>query len=394
MSVHQNTLLAAMNANAKAPRIASTIAGPSRVQTQLGDCAPAAPWRKRARRAATVLLCTLALGGCTNVGFYAQAVTGQAALLFARRDAQDLIDAPDTDPTLVRQLQLVSRVLRFAQDELHLPVDGRYRGYVELDGVPVWNVVAAPEFAVQALPRCYPLVGCAVYRGYFTRRAAEREAARLSLEHDVHLYPVTAYSTLGWFDDPILSSFIYYDEAALADLLFHELAHSVVYVPGDSAFNEAFAGFVGNEGAIAYLEATGGDAAAYRERLESATAYAGFLRNWRARLAALYEEPIGDAAKRQLKDELLKAMRRSYERDVGRLGGGRYDSAMARPYNNARLALVGTYADSKHDFERLFNELGGDWPAFYAAVRALAALPERERWTATTAKVPADIRVP
>lgn len=322
---------------------------------------------------------TLALGGCANVQFYAQAVTGQAALLFARQDAEDLIDAPDTDPALVRQLQLVSRLLRFAEDELHLPVGGRYRGYVELDGVPVWNVVAAPEFAVQALPRCYPLVGCAVYRGYFARGAAEREAARLSVEHDVHLYPVTAYSTLGWFDDPILSSFVYYDEAALADLIFHELAHSVVYLPGDSGFSESFAGFVGNEGAMRWLAATGGDAAAYRERLESGAAYAQFLGDWRARLADLLSKPIPDDVKRQLKAELFAAMQKDYRLRRERLGGGRYDAAMATPYNNARLALVATYEDSKRDFERLFVEVGRDWPAFYAAVAARAALPADQR---------------
>lgn len=321
-------------------------------------------------------MCTLVLAGCANVQFYAQAVTGQAALLFARRDAHDLIEAPDTDPTLVRQLQLVSRLLRFAQDELRLPVHGRYRSYVELDGVPVWNVVAAQELEVRALPRCYPLVGCAVYRGYFTRRAAEREAARLSVEHDVHLYPVTAYSTLGWFDDPILSSFVYYEEAVLADLIFHELAHSVVYVPGDSGFNESFAGFVGNEGAMRWLAATGGDVAAYQERLEFARAYAQFLSDWRGRLADLFSEPIPDAAKRQLKAELFAAMLEDYRHNRERLGGGRYDATMAAPFNNARLALVATYEDSKRDFARLFVEVGKDWPAFYEAV---AALPKVQR---------------
>lgn len=341
-----------------------------------------------------LLACGLALGGCADIRFYAQAVAGQASILLARQDAQALIDAPGTAPALVRQLRLVSRLLRFAEDEMQLPVGGRYRSYVELGGAPVWNVVAAPEFAIRPLQRCYPLIGCAAYRGYFHRRTAEREAARLSVEYDVHLYPVTAYSTLGWFNDPILSSFVHYDEAALADLIFHELAHSVVYVPGDSGFNEAFAGFVGNEGAIVYLEATGGDAAEYRERLESAAAYARFLNDWRTRLAALYQEPIADAAKRQLKGEMLVAMRHGYNRDVRRLGGVRHRGAMVLPYNNAHLALAGVYQDSKRDFERLFNEVGGDWPAFYAAVEVRAVLPGNKRWTATGANAPVDIGVP
>lgn len=415
MSVHQNTLLAAMNANAKVPRIGSTIAGLSRLRTRIGDCALTVVTRKRAGGCSSapgnsggagrdkpvtyhrfarawVLCCAVALGGCANVQFYTQAVTGQASLLMARRDAHALIDAPGTDPALVRQLQLVSRLLRFAEDELRLPVDGRYGSYVELEGVPIWNVVAAPEFAIRPLERCYPLIGCAVYRGFFNRRAAEREANRLSAEHDVYLYPVTAYSTLGWFDDPILSSFVHYDEASLADLIFHELAHSVVYVSGDSEFNEGFASFVGNEGAIAYLQAHGGDTARYRDRLEAAKAYARFLSDWRGRLADLYREPVSDAAKRQLKGELFAAMRSSYSRNVERLGRGRYDNAFARPFNNARLALVGTYEDSKHNFERLFNEVGADWPAFYAAVERLAALPKEGRWG--VAQVEVDIGVP
>ena len=355
--------------------------------TQTVDCALPAGSGKRAAAvlraclAAAVVSFALAVGGCASVRFYTQAIAGQASVLLARQDTAALIDDPGTDPALVRQLRLLSRILRYAEDELHLPVGGRYRSYVELDGVPVWNVVAAPEFDVAPIRRCYPLLGCAVYRGYFSERDASREADRLAIEHDVHLYGVTAYSTLGWFDDPILSSFVHYDEAALADLVFHELGHSVVYVAGESAFNEAFAGFVGNEGAIRWLGANGGDGQVYRDRLESAKAYARFLAGWRTRMADLYREPVSDAAKRQLKHALFAAMRASYERDRERLGGGGYDSAMAQPFNNARLALVATYEDSKADFERLFNEVGGDWRAFHAAVKELASLPEDERWT-------------
>ena len=335
---------------------------------------------------AGLAFCSLALtlGGCATVQFYAQAVSGQASVLLARQDAQNLIDDPRTDPALVRQLQLVSRLLRYAEDEMSLPVGDRYRTYVELDGVPVWNVVAAPEFVVEAIRRCYPFVGCAVYRGYFSKPAAEREAKRLAMEHDVDLYPVTAYSTLGWFDDPILSSFIGYDEAALADLIFHELAHSVIYVPGDSAFNEAFAGFVGNEGAARWLRAGGGDAAAYEAALRYAQAYSRFLNTWRDRLAELYRQPIGEPAKRYLKAELLAVMRSSYRQNRDRLGGGRYDAAMAKPFNNARLALLSTYEDLKPGFERLFNAADRDWQRFYAAVEALAALPNSERRSAVS----------
>jgi len=338
-------------------------------------------------RAALCLL-LLASGGCTTVGFYTQAATGQASILMARRDIETVIADPHADPEVVQKLHLVSRLLRFAEDELHLPVGGRYRSYVEVEGAPLWNVVAAPEFDVAALPRCYPFVGCAIYRGYFSKAAAEREAARLGRDHDVLVIEVVAYSTLGWFDDPILSSFIHYDEASLADLIFHELAHSVVYVPGDSTFNESFAGFVGNEGALRWLASNGGGAEGYRERLASGRAYAGFLRDWRRRLAELYRQPIADDAKRQLKAEWASAMRSRYEHERDHLGGGRYDAAMARPFNNARLALVSTYEDEKPRFARLFRELDGDWTAFYAWVRELASRPRENRWR--EAAVPSD----
>ena len=298
--------------------------------------------------------------------------------MLARRDTGAVLADPATAPETASRLRLIERLLRFAETELELPVGGRYGSFVDTDGVLLWNVVAAPEFGVAAVPRCYPVVGCAVYRGYFARAAAEREAARLGVDHDVHIAPVAAYSTLGWFDDPILGSFLRYDEASLAELIFHELAHSVVYVKGDSAFNESFATFVGIRGAMAWLVHSGGDTGPYAAGLAARTAYRGFLGLWRDRLASLYGRPIADDAKRQLKAEAFTAMRACYRRHRARLGNGRYDAAMATPYNNARLALVATYDDLKPAFEDVFNDVGG-WPAFYAEVKRLASLPKSER---------------
>ena len=326
---------------------------------------------------ATVVL-LMGLGGCASVRFYAQAALGQATLMLARRDTETVLADPATAPAVADKLRLVTRLLRFADAELELPVGGRYGSFVDSDAVLLWNVVAAPEFDVAAIPRCYPVVGCAVYRGYFSREAAESEAARLGVDHDVHIAPVAAYSTLGWFNDPILGSFLRYDEATLAELIFHELAHSVVYVKGDSAFNESFATFVGNQGAMAWLLHTGADAGPYMAGLAAQNAFREFLGRWRERLAALYGQPIADTAKRQLKAAAFAAMRACYGRHRARLGNGRYDAAMAMPYNNARLALVATYDDLKPAFEDLFIDLG-DWPAFYAEVKRLASAPQDER---------------
>ena len=329
-------------------------------------------------RTVAALACLMAVAGCASVEFYAQAVAGQTALLLARRDAEAIVGDPATDPHLAGKLRLVARLLRYAEQELALPVGGRYRSYVELEDYPVWYVVAAPEFAVEAVQRCYPVIGCAVYRGYFSRRGAEREAARLALDHDVYVGAAAAYSTLGWFDDPLLSTFIRYDDAALADLLFHELAHGVVYVRGDSAFNEAFASFVGNAGALRWLGEGSAKADAYRRRLHAERTFAHYLAHWREQLKALYRAPIAEDAMRVLKAEMFHAMRTCYEANRQRFAE-HHGAAFATPFNNARLALVGTYADYTPAFAELFRSAGNDWPAFYEAVERLGERPEAER---------------
>lgn len=325
------------------------------------------------------LVSCLALTSCATVGFYAQAAHGQLSLLFARRDAAAVIADPATPPSVAARLRRVGELVGYAESSLALIADGSYGSYVEVEGYPVWYVVAAGEFSVQALPRCYPVIGCAIYRGYFSERGARREAARLAADYEVHVAGAPAYSTLGWFADPVFSTFLHYDDAALADLIFHELAHRVAYVAGDSAFNESFASFVGQAGASQWLADAGGDAAAYGKRLAEAAAYARFLGAWRDRLAAIYRLPLEASAKRHRKAAALAAMRRCYRAHRPMLGGGRYDGAMAQPYNNARLALAGAYQSWQSAFSALFQESGREWPAFYRAVRRLAAEPPAHR---------------
>ena len=320
-----------------------------------------------------------ALTSCATVGFYAQAAHGQLSLLLARRDAAAVISDPATPPPVAARLRRVGELVRYAESALALTADGSYGSYVEVEGYPVWYVVAAGEFSVQALPRCYPIIGCAIYRGYFSNRGARREAARLAADYEVHMAGAPAYSTLGWFADPVFSTFLHYDDAALADLIFHELAHRVAYVRDDSAFNESFASFVGEAGAMQWLTDHGGDAAAYQQRLADADAYGRFVGAWRDRLAAIYALPLETPAKRQRKADALAAMRRCYREHRLALGGGRYDGAMAQPYNNARLALAGAYHSWQSAFAALFQESGRDWPAFYRAVRRLAAEPPARR---------------
>ena len=334
---------------------------------------PAHATRPGAWFSALAAAACLALSGCATVEFYAQAVGGQLSLMLARQDAAAVIKDPATPPAVAARLQHVGELLRYAETELGLPANGSYRSYVEVEGHPVWYVVAAAEFDTRALPRCYPIIGCAIYRGYFSEQGAKREAARLAASYDVHVGGAAAYSTLGWFEDPVFSTFLHYDDAALADLLFHELAHQVAYVRNDTTFNESFANFVGQTGAMQWLADHSGDAAAYRKRLAGAAAYARFLRAWRERLAALYREPLAPTTKRQRKAGEFAAMQRCYQAHRPALGEGRYDAAMAQPYNNARLALAGAYANWRGAFATLFEQHDRNWPAFHRAVRQLAA---------------------
>ena len=294
-------------------------------------------------------------------------------LLAARRPVAEVLADAATRPETAANLARVEAILTFAEAELHLTVGNRYRSYVALDREAVaWNVFAAPEFSLTPHQWCYPIVGCAVYRGFFDPADAQREAAALAARgFDVHVGRVAAYSTLGWFDDPLLSTFIGYPDARLAELLFHELAHGVLFVPGDSAFNEGFATFVGREGAVQWLRAAGRDPAPYLAAQRGAAHRAAFFQAWRERLRALYAEPLAPDQRRLLKAALLEAMGACYA-EFGTRGVPGFRGTLA-PLNNAQLAAMGTYEDRTTAFAALLARERGDWRAFHRSAQAIAA---------------------
>jgi predicted aminopeptidase len=270
-------------------------------------------------------------------------------------------------PALKERLRTARELRDYATRELGLPDGGAYRSYAELDRpYALWNVVAAPEFAFEPVQSCFPIAGCVAYRGYFDRQDAERYAAtQRAAGYDVVVYGVPAYSTLGWFDDPLLSSFIDYRDAELARLVFHELAHQVVYVKDDSAFNESFAVVVEREGLRRWLRDAGRAAPdARRREFEQLTA------ELRAQLQALYAMPLAPAEMRRRKREALEALRPWLARMRG------FESAEP---SNAVLASFATYTQKVPAFERLLAAAGGDLERFYARVRELARLPRAER---------------
>jgi len=325
----------------------------------------------------------LALSGCETLTYYAQAVSGQYELIHRAQPVSEWIADPATPPALRQRLELAARMRAFASQELKLPDNGSYHSYARLDRTyAVWNVFAAPEYSVIPVASCFPVAGCVDYRGFFARTDAERYAAELRAKGlDVFSYGVPAYSTLGWFDDPLLSTFIGYPDWELARLMFHELAHQLVYVKGDTTFNESFAVTVEDEGVRRWLESEGrgGELATFREAQARKRAFVDLIEDARARLARVYAEPLAPDAMRAAKQAEFERLAERYAALKQRWHGyAGFDPLMAAP-NNALLASISAYTRLVPAFQRELAAVHGDLGAFYARVKALARLPKAER---------------
>jgi len=320
------------------------------------------------------LLALVLLGGCETLAYYAQAVGGQVSLMSRTRPAADLLADPATPQPLRERLALARDIRDYAVRELGLPDNASYRSYADI-GRPyaVWNVVAAPEFSLEPLQSCFPIAGCVAYRGFFAQADAERHAEELRAQgDDAFVYGVAAYSTLGRFDDPLLSSFIRYPDAELARLIFHELSHQVAYVKDDSTFNESFAVVVEREGLRRWLAATGRVDAqnALRAGEERNKAFVAEIEQTRAKLRLLYRLRVAPEVMRERKRAELEALKAKLA------GSARFKDVAP---NNAFLASFATYTELVPTFEHLLREEGGDLGRFYARVKAYAARPPAER---------------
>ncbi len=350
------------------------------------------------RRAWWSLAAALLLAGCSAIEFYWQGVVGELDVLARARPIPEVAEAT-SDAVLKAKLERVQAIRAFASQELALPDNRSYTRYADL-GRPyvVWNVVAAPELSLTPRQWCFPVAGCVAYRGYFAEADAHVEAERLAREGlDVHVGGVPAYSTLGYFDDPVLSTFIRYRDAEVARLIFHELAHQVVYVKDDTAFNESFAVAVEEEGLVRWQAAQRGrvDAdqfAADVARMQRVRVdFRTLVRTTRDRLAALYASDVPDAEKRAGKAAAFAAMRESYDRIRSRWDGAPgFDRWFAGGANNAGIVAAGLYADRVPQFAALLAAEGGDLPRFYERVKVLAALPRPEREAELAAAIAQD----
>ena len=327
------------------------------------------------------------LAGCqtaSELGYYWQSVRGHWALMDQARPIADLLAEPGLDPVLRGRLEHAREIRRYASTELGLPDNGSYTEYVDLKrAFVVWNVVAAPEFSLSLRQWCFPFAGCVSYRGYYSEQAARDFAAGLRAQGlDVQVAGVPAYSTLGWLDDPLLSSFIGYSEPDLARLIFHELAHQLVYVKGDSTFNESFATAVEEVGVQRWLKDRGrpGMAEAYQAGRARRAEFLALLQTTRERLAALYAEPLAVGDMRARRRSEFEDLRTRYQALRTHWGGwAGYDRWFDQDLGNAHLGAVATYTSLGPGFRRLLAESEGDLDRFYRRVREIAELPKTDR---------------
>jgi predicted aminopeptidase len=324
----------------------------------------------------------LLLNGCSSVSYYSQLASGQLQLLRAREPVAKVIADPNRDATLRAHLTQAQKARDFASQHLHLPDNQSYRLYADIHRpYVVWNVFATPEFSLSPQNHCFPIAGCVAYRGYYSQSAARGEAAIQRLQGmDVSIGGVEAYSTLGWFNDPILNSMMGWGDERLATLIFHELGHQRFYVKDDTEFNESYATFVEQEGTRQWRAFRGlppeNDA-----QIKRRDQFIQLILDTRARLEKLYTQQMPVEQMRERKAAEFERFRRDYRvmRDSQWAGDKRYDAWVNAPLNNARLLPFGLYDQWVPAFAALFRQVKGDWPQFYVRVEQLGGLPTEKR---------------
>ncbi|MBY4899333.1 aminopeptidase [Cupriavidus sp. AU9028] len=351
---------------------------------------------RAAVRMATAGVLALALAGCETVGYYAQSIHGHLGLMARSTPLDEAIAnaRQSNDSRLAQRLALAGRIRDFASRELALPDNGSYRRYADVHRpYVVWSVFATPELSLDLHQWCFLVVGCINYRGYYAQDDARRYAAQLREQGlETYIAGVPAYSTLGFFDDPLLNTFVHLPEGELARLIFHELAHQVVYVRNDTTFNESFATAVEIAGVQRWLaEQASEDArASYRQYDERRRAFRALLLETRAELDALYRSDQDEAAKRAGKARIFSALQERYAALKDSWGGySGYDRWFQQPLTNAHLAAVAAYQQWVPAFLALFQRCGGDWPSFYAAVEGIGDLRPAQRARTLQALAPA-----
>ena len=344
---------------------------------------------RKSLRALMPLLLLPLLGGCTAAAYYWQGIRGQLDLLERARPISTVLASAE-DPALKRKLERVLAIREYASRELALPDNPSYRSYTDLGRrFVLWNVFATPELSLEPREWCFPVAGCVNYRGYFDEAAARAEAARVAATgDDVYVGGVPAYSTLGYFNDPMVSTVIRYPDTEVARLIFHELAHQVAYAKDDTVFNESFAVAVEEEGVGRWLAAQNDPilTAQFNTSQRYRHGFRTLIARTRGELVALYASSANGPEKRAGKAAAFASLRVAYDALKKEWGGfSAYDGWFAQGPNNANLAAVGLYSQKVPEFHALLAAENGDLGRFYARVKALAMLSKSARDSALAA---------
>ena len=314
---------------------------------------------------------------CATTSYYLQSLNGHVDLLLKRQPISGILASQNTDKLLRDKLEMVLEIRRFASEHLGLPDNGSYSDYADLGrNFVVWNVFAAPELSLQDKQWCFLFVGCLNYRGYYSEEAANRYAQTLEAQgHDVFVGGVTAYSTLGWFNDPVLNTMLNRDNNYLASVIFHELSHQKLYLKNDTAFNEAFAEMVAQTGVQYWLNLHGTAASRQKflDKRSDETSFVNLILKYKEKLEMTYNSEISTDGKRANKKFLLNQLAEEYKNQYETGGNsGRYITWLSSGLNNAKLTSVITYQDYVSGFLTIFNHEHGNYQKFYGSVEKLS----------------------
>ena len=333
-----------------------------------------------------ILFVTILLASsCSSVGYYMQAISGHIDVVSREKPIKEIIEQQDTDQELKRRLQLSLKAREFASTHLSLPDNDSYKNYADLERqYVVWTVVATPRYSIKPEQWCFYFVGCLSYRGYFSKEDAEALAEELKQQGmDVHVGGTLAYSTLGYFDDPLVSSMLSYDDANLIGVIFHELAHQVVHIDGDTSFNEAFASAVETEGLRRWFEVNG-TAEQYEQYLLKKKRQHEFfsqLKELRNQLDLTFQQTIAEQEKEKQKKALYIEFKEHYANWAEQNKYHAYDKWVNRDINNSHLAMIATYYDLVPTFTQMLHSVNGDFKLFFDLVTEVGEKekPEREK---------------
>jgi len=330
-----------------------------------------------------LLLLLVLLSGCWDLAYYLNSATGHLQIISKRQSIQELLQQKTTSVDLQQRLQQISAIRDFASQRLFLPDNGSYRSYVKLDRpYVVWNVVATPEFSLTPLQWCFPIAGCVTYRGYFDQDDAREFARSLDSQHfDTAIVGAPAYSTLRWFDDPVLSTFSNWPLTSVAKLIFHELAHQQLYIPGDSVFNESFATAVEQIGIELWLQDNSNPkmTQSYRTQQQRQQQFNDLLIITRGELQKLFASTVPEDQMRTAKLAIFDNLRQSYQQLRESWQGFSGYDAWFNQVNNARFASIDTYHRWVPAFKVIFAQEKNQLPDFFRRCKTIAALPEQQR---------------